>query len=153
MHLSDQTPLSNPRVESARAGQNPKVVCRLPSGWVFLCDRQYLSGYAILTADPMVASINDLDEAGRAAFLCDMARVGDALIAVCGAHRVNYAVMGNSDAYLHAHIVPRYLDEMDDVRHDHPWSYPHAVIDGRPFDAQRDRDLMRRLAGALQARA
>jgi diadenosine tetraphosphate (Ap4A) HIT family hydrolase len=100
----------------------------------------------------VVASINDLDEAGRAAFLCDMARVGDALIAVCGAHRVNYAVMGNSDPILHAHIVPRYLDEADDMRHNHPWAYPRAVMDGSPFDAERDRDLMRRLAADLLRR-
>jgi len=145
--------IANPRVEAARAGQNPTVVCRLPSGWVFLCDMQYLSGYAILSADPVVASINDLDEAGRAAFLTDMARVGDALIAVCGAYRVNYAVMGNTDPYLHAHITPRYQTEPDHMRHNHPWAYPREVMTGRPFDLARDRDLMLRLAAWLQGAA
>ena len=152
MHAGESIRPTSPRVEAARAGTNPTVVCRLPSGWVFLGDMQYLPGYAILTADPMAASLNDLDEAGRAAFLCDMARVGDALTAVCGASRINYAVMGNTDPYLHAHIVPRYLSEVDEMRRNHPWAYPPAVMHGRPFDLDRDRELMRALAAHLLAR-
>jgi diadenosine tetraphosphate (Ap4A) HIT family hydrolase len=78
-----------------------------------------------------------------------MARVGDALIRVCGAQRINYAVMGNSDPVLHAHITPRYADEPEEFIHNHPWAYPRAVMDGRPFDLTRDRELMQRLAAAL----
>lgn len=152
MHPTKHTPLTHPRVEAARAGTNPAAICRLSSGWVFLCDMQYLAGYAILMADPVVASINDLDEGGRAAFLCDMARVGDALLRVCGASRVNYAVMGTSDPVLHAHIIPRYLSEPDEMRRNHPWDYPAAVREGRPFDAVRDRELLQRLAADLEGR-
>lgn len=141
---------SHPRVDAARAGTNSKTVCRLGSGWVFMCDMQYLAGYAILMADPTVASINDLDAVGRAAFLGDMVRVGDALIEVCGAQRVNYAVMGNADPVLHAHIIPRYAVEPPEYLHNHPWAYPRAVMDGRPFDLDRDRGLMERLAAALR---
>ena len=43
---------------------------------------------------------------------------------VTGAYRINYAIMGNSDPYLHAHIVPRYSDEPEEYLHDQPWSYP-----------------------------
>ena len=95
------------RVELARAGANPTVVCRVPSGWVVLADQQYLRGYCILNADPVVASLNELPPAQRAVFLADMATVGDALLEVTGAYRINYAILGNTDPALHAHIVPR----------------------------------------------
>jgi diadenosine tetraphosphate (Ap4A) HIT family hydrolase len=65
----------------------------------------------ILLPDPAVASINDLNQPQRAAYLCDMVTVGDALLEVTDAYRINYALAGNSDPFLHAHIVPRYLAE------------------------------------------
>src|SRR4030042_4031387 len=117
------------RVESIRAGTNPTLICRVPSGWVVLCDTQFLSGYCILLPDPVVSSLNNLDQEKRAEYLCDMAMVGDALIEVTGAYRINYAIAGNSDPYLHAHIVPRYADEPDEYRKNHPWSYPKETME------------------------
>jgi diadenosine tetraphosphate (Ap4A) HIT family hydrolase len=140
------------RVDAARAGTNPTVVCRVPSGWVVLYDMQYLRGYSLLLADPVVASLNDLDREARAAYLCDMALVGDALLEVTGACRINYAIMGNSDPFLHAHIVPRYLDEPEDVRRGLPWAYDRRVMDATLFDAARDRTLMQQLASAIRKR-
>jgi diadenosine tetraphosphate (Ap4A) HIT family hydrolase len=123
----------------------------MPSGWVFLCDMQYLPGYAILMADPVAASLNDLDQAGRAAFLGDMVSVGDALLSVTGACRINYAVMGNQDPILHAHIIPRFASEPPERLRSSPWNYPKEVMEGRPFELQRDRELMERLAAALRS--
>ncbi len=140
------------RVELARAGANPTVVCRVPSGWVVLADQQFLRGYCILNADPVVSSLNDLDPAGRAVFLGDMAVVGDALLEVTGAYRINYAILGNSDPALHAHIVPRYLSEPEVLRRGLPWSYPAQEMNVRPFDPARDRELMQQLAAAIQKR-
>ncbi len=140
------------RIETARAGTNPTVICRVPSGWVVLCDMQYLRGYCILLADPIVSSLNDLDQAQRAQFLCDMATVGDSLMEVADAHRINYAIMGNSDPFLHAHILPRYTYEPEEYLYNHPFSYPKSVIGGTPFDYDRDKELMRQLKVAIQAR-
>ena len=103
-------------IAAARAGTTPAVICRVPSGWTVMCDMQFLRGYTILLADPPVASINDLDRLKRAEYLCDMALVGDALLEVTGAYRINYGIMGNSDPFLHAHIVPRYLTEPENLR-------------------------------------
>lgn len=139
-------------VQMARTGQHPALVCRVPSGWVVLCDMQYLSGYCILLPDPVVASINDLDPQQRAAYLCDMALVGDALLEVTGAWRINYAILGNSDPALHAHIVPRYLSEPEAMRKGLPWSYGPEVMNDRLFDGERDRELIRRLAAAIRKR-
>ena len=140
------------RIAAARTGANPAVICRVPSGWVVMCDMQYLRGYTILLADPPVVSINDLERPLRAAYLCDMALIGDALLEITGAYRINYGVMGNSDPYLHAHIVPRYMSEPENFRLGLPWSYPKKLQDQVLFDFERDKELMGQIATAIQKR-
>ena len=140
------------RVSAARAGSNLTVICRVPSGWVVLCDMQYLPGYVILLPDPVVGSLNALNRAQRAEYLCDMALVGDALLEVTGAFRINYAILGNTDPALHAHIVSRFLTEPDEYRKGPPWTYPKEVVDARMFDYERDKELIQQLAVAIQNR-
>ena len=139
------------RVDTARAGTNPTVICRVPSGWVVLCDTQFLSGYCILLADPVVASLNDLSRLKRAEFLSDMVTVGDALLEVTDAYRINYAIASNTDPYLHAHIVPRYMSEPEELRKGLPWSHPHSERDSLLFDYERDKPLMDRIKQAIES--
>ena len=146
-------PLTIPeRIAAARTGNNPAVICRVSSGWVVMCDMQYLRGYTILLADPVVASINDLDRPQRANYLCDMAMIGDALLEVTGAYRINYCILGNTDSYLHAHIIPRFLSEPENLRKGLPWSYPKEHVDAAAFDLERDKEFMRQIAAAIQER-
>lgn len=146
------TTIIHQRVAAARSGTNPTVICRVPSGWVVLCDMQHLQGYSILLPDPVVDSLNALTRAQRAEYLCDMTLVGDALLEVTGAYRINYAVLCNTDPALHAHIVPRFSTEADEYRKGPPWSYPKEVMNARMFDYERDKGLIQRLAAAIQKR-
>ena len=107
--------LIHKRVRLAEAGENPTVIGRMASGWLVLGDVQNLRGYCVLLASPVVASINELNEA-RLRFSKDMWSVGDALLAVTDSYRVNYSVLGNLDGALHAHITPRYHSEPDATR-------------------------------------
>lgn len=104
------------RVAMARAGTNPFVISRLPSGWLVIGDVQPLPGYCILLADPVVPSLNTLRAMERMTFLNDMALVGDALLSVTDCARVNYEIWGNTEPALHAHIMPRYASEPDGKR-------------------------------------
>ena len=140
------------RVEAAQMGTNQTVICRVPSGWVVLCDTQFLRGYCILLSDPVVTSLNDLSQTKRAEFLCDMATVGDALLEVTDAYRINYAIAGNSDPFLHAHIVPRYMSEPEELRKGLPWSHPHSERDTLLFDYARDKPFMGQLKQAILRR-
>lgn len=140
------------QVKAARAGVEPALISQVPSGWVVLCTMQYLRGYCILLPDPVVPSLNDLIPERRASYLNDMSIVGDALLEVTGAHRINYAIMGNSDKVLHTHIVPRYLTEPDDFRLNTPWSYPQEIMNATLFEPDRDRDLMMQLNAAIRQR-
>ena len=133
------------RVAAARRSENPAVITRLRSGWAVMGDRQHLSGYCLLLADPVVGSLNDLSGAARAQFLGDMGSLGDAVLAVTrpdGAIRINYSIYGNLEPELHAHVFPRYRDEPPELRLRPPWFYPEEQQLARPFDPQRDRQLM-----------
>jgi len=110
-------------VLAAREGREWRVITRLYSGWVLFGQQQFVRGYALLLPDPVVPSLNSLGAKERSQFLLDMAKVGDALLKVSGCARINYAIFGNVEPALHAHVVPRYLDEPEDKRIAHPWAY------------------------------
>jgi len=139
------------RVTAARAGQNPTLITRVPSGWVVLYDTQYLRGYSLLLPDPVVPDLNALAVPQRGQFLCDMALVGDALLEVTGAYRINYAILGNTVPALHAHIVPRYLTEPDEFRTGPPWFYPQEHQDSLLFRPERDSRLIQQITEAIRA--
>jgi diadenosine tetraphosphate (Ap4A) HIT family hydrolase len=124
----------------------------MPSGWAVLCDSQFLRGYTILLADPVVPSLNALNQAGRAQYLLDMSVIGDALLEVTGAYRINYEILGNTDPALHAHIIPRYMTEPETWRKGPPLSYPKEVYTSIRFDYERDKELIGQLAQAIQTR-
>jgi diadenosine tetraphosphate (Ap4A) HIT family hydrolase len=141
--------LIHDRVALARAGDNPYVISRLKSGWLVIGDTQPLPGYCLLLADPVVSSINDLTGTQRAQFLDDMARIGDALLKVTGAYRINYEILGNSEPALHAHITPRYLDEPDEKRGG-PVMVTYGKEKARAFSPTADGDFVRRMRSELQ---
>lgn len=134
-------------VEAARAGVEPRAIARLASGWALLGDPQVLRGYALLLPDPVVPNLNALEGAARAQFLADMARLGDAVLAVTKAVRINYAMYGNLEPALHAHVIPRYAEEPERLITAHPWAYDWAQAPR--FDAARDAPLLRALQAAL----
>lgn len=131
---------------------DPALICRVPSGRVCLCNLQFLRGYCVLEADPVVESINALDPAQQAQFMLDMVLVGEALLEVTDAYRINYAMLSNTRPILHAHIVPRYLDEPEDLRKLPPWFYPNSEDPATQIDYERDRPLMANLTHAIQKR-
>jgi diadenosine tetraphosphate (Ap4A) HIT family hydrolase len=136
------------RVELARQGANPHVICRMPSGWLVIGDVQPLPGYCLLLADPVVESLNALNDSERARYSRDVARVGDALLEVTDAYRINYETWGNLEPALHTHITPRYLSEPLFRRRMPPGqSYFRAFA--RRYDPARDGDFVRRMRAAL----
>ena len=124
------------RVAAARRDENPYVVCRLDSGWVVMGDVQPVAGYTLLLPDPVVPSLNDLEGPDRNAYLGDMVRLGDALLEVTGAARINYDILGNSEPALHAHVFPRYLDEPEAYRFGPVFAYDWSAAP--PFGPQHE---------------
>ena len=135
------------QVAAAAAGQLPRVIARLASGWAVLGDPQILPGYALLLPDPVVPHLNALAAEARIRFLDDMARLGDAVLAVTGAERINYEILGNVEPALHAHVVPRYAWEPPERRRTPVWLHDWSAA--RAYDPESDRDLGAAVARAL----
>jgi diadenosine tetraphosphate (Ap4A) HIT family hydrolase len=131
------------QVIAAREGRDPRVIARLFSGWAVFGERQFVRGYVLLLPDPVVPNLNALGARERIAFLSDMSRLGDALLKVTGAARINYAIFGNQDPALHAHVIPRYLDEPEPLRTAQPWAYDWSAAPAF------DRSACQELAAAL----
>lgn len=136
------------RVELARKGENPYVIRRLASGWLVIGDVQAPPGYCLVLADPVVESLNSLSEADRITYSLDVARVGDALLEVTGAFRINYETWGNLEPALHTHITPRYLSEPPLKRRMAP-GRAYSRFWARKFDPAVDGEFVRRMREVL----
>jgi diadenosine tetraphosphate (Ap4A) HIT family hydrolase len=98
-------------------------------------ERQVLAGYCLLLPDPVVDHLNVLTGPARIQFLADMALTGDAVRACTGALRVNYAVFGNLEPALHAHVFPRRADEPTATRTAQPWALDWSAAPAYSDDA------------------
>jgi diadenosine tetraphosphate (Ap4A) HIT family hydrolase len=136
------------RVGAALRGENPTVLCRLDAGFAVIGDVQFLPGYCVLvTDDPDADRLTDLPRQRRLAFLAAAERLAEAVQNVCERRdpefrRINLEIQGNHDAFLHAHVWPRYDWEGELARgpvilHGHErWSDPTTAL-GPQHDALR----------------
>ncbi|MGH3347653.1 MAG: diadenosine tetraphosphate hydrolase [Nocardioides sp.] len=145
------------RVGTALAGTNPTVLRRLSAGFAVIGDVQHLPGYSVLISDtPGVDQLTDLDTDQQQAFLGDAALLARAVSTVCRRdpqfRRINVEVQGNTDAFLHAHVTPRYEWEPAEVvgwpAALHHWT--GRVTDEHRLGPQHD-DLREQLGAAIDA--
>ena len=146
----------NDRIGSAERGDNPMVIARLPSGFAVIGDTQFLPGYCLLLASPQVDQLNDLPLPARLQFLRDMSLLGEAIERACrpdGLQRLNYEILGNTDAYLHAHIFPRYAWESPELLGGPVWHYARDnwTDEQYPYRDKEHGALRARISAALQA--
>jgi diadenosine tetraphosphate (Ap4A) HIT family hydrolase len=116
-------------VEACRSGVEPAVIARMPSGWAIMGQRQVLVGYSLLLPDPVVPHLNALAPAARDQFMADLGRLGEAVLTATRALRVNYAIFGNLEPALHAHVHPRFQGEPEAMRTQNPWAYDWSQVD------------------------
>lgn len=121
------------QVDAARSGTLPRVIARMKSGWAVLGDPQITRGYCLLLPDPVVPDLNSLTGEAREQFLRDMAALGDAVLSVTGAERINYEILGNVEPALHAHVIPRHSGEDPALRRTAVWL--HDWTKAPPLDA------------------
>ncbi len=144
------------RIGSARAGANPTLLARMPQSFAVMGDTQFLPGYCVLLVDdPRIDRLTDLPKRQRIEFLDSMDTLGQAIETACraidrGFHRMNYEILGNTDAYLHAHLFPRYEWEPPDHIGRPVWLYdPEQFYGLKAALAPRHDDLRRRIVTEL----
>jgi diadenosine tetraphosphate (Ap4A) HIT family hydrolase len=134
-------------VEACRSGTHAPLIARMSSGWAILGNSQFLRGYSLLLPDPVVPHLNAMDPTARDKFLSDMAKLGDAVLTATGALRINYAMFGNVEPALHAHVIPRFTAELQAMRNAHPWAYDWNAAP--QFSAQSDGSLLLKIREQL----
>jgi diadenosine tetraphosphate (Ap4A) HIT family hydrolase len=141
------------RIGAAQRGENPMVITQMPSGYAVIGDSQMLPGYCVLLSDREANHLTDLPPRERSEFLLDMSLVGEAILQATGCLRVNYAIYGNTDAYLHAHIIPRYDWEPEEFRVNCPMRYPMEKWQQADlqYDDEQHGDLRARIRDGLLA--
>ena len=143
------------RIGSAHRGENPLVMARMRSGFAVIGDTQHLPGYSVLlTDDPSVNHLTDLDWANRTEFLFDLSLLGEAIERACrphGVRRINYEVLGNSVAFLHGHVHARYDWESPDKIGGPVWRYPRNVRNdpANAYSDERHGELRAAITGEL----
>ena len=134
------------QVEAARRGELARVIKKMKSGWAVVGDPQITRGYCLLLPDPVVPHLNALSGEARDQFLRDMASLGDAVLAITGAERINYEILGNVEPALHAHVIPRHASEPPDLRKKPVWLHDWSVA---PALDDQALSLARRIAAQL----
>ncbi len=118
------------RVGAAIEGRNPTVLWELDASFAVIGDVQFLPGYCVaLTKVRGVDRLSDLPRAERIRYLGDVDLLATAVENVCSARdgsyrRVNVEILGNTDAFLHAHVWPRYGWEPEALVGKPVWLYP-----------------------------
>ncbi len=104
--------LPNPKskIENPKSS-DPLWLTTLPSGLVRLQDDGSFPGYCILYYRRHVTELHELSPAERRQLMDDLARLAEAIAAVCRPAKLNYACLGNLVPHLHWHIVPRCPDD------------------------------------------
>ena len=86
-------------------------MARMRGGFAVIGDTQHLPGYSLLlTDDPSVNHLTDLNWERRMQFLFDLSLLGDAVEHARrdnGLLRINYEVLGKSLPILHGHVHAR----------------------------------------------
>ena len=124
------------RIGTARAGTNPTVLAKLPQSFAVIGDTQFLPGYCVLLVDELgIDRLTDLSKPKRREFLDSMDTLGEAIETACAEsdpafRRMNYEILGNTYATLHAHLLPRYEWEPPEHRGHPVWLYDHEVLYG-----------------------
>lgn len=115
------------RLQELSEGKNPRLVLKMRSGFAVMGDNQFLPGYCLLLAYPQVEQLIELPEKQRHAFLEDMSLLGEAIDRVTESKRINFAMYGNVDPFLHAHVWPRYEWEVPEYATLPPLSIPEEI--------------------------
>ena len=141
------TTIIHKRVQLCRDGAYEKCIAKMPSGWAVMGDVQFLKGYCLLLPDPVVPDLNAMDMPQRQSFLSDMTRLGDAVLAVTSAVRINYEMLGNLEPALHAHVFPRFDNEDEKLKTSPVWFYDWE--NAPPFNRADHQELLNSIKSEL----
>jgi len=130
------------QVEACEKGDFERLIGRCRSGFVIMGASQILKGYCLLLPSTVPAHLNQMPMDERTLFLQEMSLIGESILKVVQGVRINYEMLGNLQPALHAHIIPRFADEPEDLRALPYWNFPQELVSRYNFDPEKHRCLM-----------
>jgi diadenosine tetraphosphate (Ap4A) HIT family hydrolase len=118
------------------------VVAEFETTWVTMQEAAPIAGYACLVSRIHAVELHDLPQEAATAFMDDAQKVSKALMAVCGAVKLNYEIHGNSLPHLHMHFFPRYRGDRFEGKPIDPKSVLGPVYAQGGFQKIRDAFLL-----------
>jgi diadenosine tetraphosphate (Ap4A) HIT family hydrolase len=89
-------------------GQVFRRIQELPTCTAVLLQDQYYPGYTLVIAKTHATELYHLSASESVQYYQDMLRVANAIATAFKPRKMNYALLGNTVAHLHWHLVPRY---------------------------------------------
>ena len=105
------------RIELIKQGKNPHFVKELETGYVVIGDGQYFKGYTLFLAKEHVTELHQMEYETKIKFLEEMSIVQEAVAKAFQADKMNIELLGNGDAHVHWHLVPRKAGDMKGYGH------------------------------------
>lgn len=99
------------RIKLITHGKNPYFVAELKTGYVVLGDYQFFKGYTLFLCRRHANELHELPPGFRREHLYEMSRVAEAVYRAFKPKKLNYELLGNTDAHIHWHIFPRHADD------------------------------------------
>lgn len=93
---------------------------------VGLYDDARFPGRCLVALREHAEHLHDLDDHTVAALMAAATRVGRTVRDAVAADRLNYAVLGNTEAHVHVHVIPR-IHTLDPIPKRPPWEHPDAA--------------------------
>jgi diadenosine tetraphosphate (Ap4A) HIT family hydrolase len=104
-----------------------KPLARLSVSTLGFYDDARFPGRCILTLNAHFDHLIDVPLEISSAFMADMQSAGRAIDDVVAPERINFAVLGNTVAHVHCHIIPRLASDPTPTRP--PWEHPDRRTD------------------------
>jgi diadenosine tetraphosphate (Ap4A) HIT family hydrolase len=98
-------------------------ICQLGVSFLGLYNDDRFPGRSILALNEHVEHWQDVPTSLLNALVADSQKAMKAITAATHADRVNLAVLGNTDAHVHFHLIPRYPDN-ESLPNKSPWNDP-----------------------------
>jgi diadenosine tetraphosphate (Ap4A) HIT family hydrolase len=113
------------RIAQIQAGTNPYFVAELTTGYAVIGDHQFFRSYSLFLCKEHVPELHNLERDYKLRFLDEMSATAQAVFEAFQPVKLNYEMLGNSEAHLHWHLFPRHHD---DPNPRYPvWMVDHAL--------------------------